>query len=129
MNYKDLTVEDALLAAEAGVDAIVVSNHGGRVLDSTSGTADVLPEIAKAVKGKLTILVDDGVRNGVDVLKMIGFGADAVLIEKPFVTASFDGREEGVELYVNKVINEFETTMILTGCQTVKDIDSKVIYK
>lgn len=124
-----MTVEDALLAVEAGVDAIVVSNHGGRVLDCTPGAADVLPAIAEAVKGKLTILVDGGVRTGVDVLKLIGLGADGVLIGRPFVTTSFGGGKEGVEMYVNKIISEFEATMRLTGCQSVKDIDGKVIYR
>ena len=124
-----MTVEDALMAVEAGVDAIVVSNHGGRVLDCTPGAADVLPAIAEAVKGKLTILVDGGVRTGVDVLKLIGLGADGVLIGRPFVTASFGAGKEGVEMYVNKVIGELEATMRLTGCQSVKDIDNKVIYK
>lgn len=124
-----MTVEDAMLAAEAGVDAIVVSNHGGRVLDCTPGAADVLPPIAEAVKGKLTILVDGGVRSGVDVVKLIGLGADGVLIGRPFVTASFGGGREGVEMYVKKIVGEFEATMRLTGCQTVGDIDGKVIYR
>ena len=118
-----------LLAVQAGADAIVVSNHGGRVLDCTPGSADVLPAIAEAVKGKITILADGGVRNGVDVLKMIGLGADGVLIGRPFVTASFGGGKEGVEMYVNKVIDELEATMRLTGCQSIKDIDGKVIFR
>lgn len=124
-----MTVEDAMLAVQAGVDAIVVSNHGGRVLDCTPGAADVLPAIAEAVKGKITILVDGGVRSGVDVLKLIGLGADGVLIGRPFVTASFGGGKEGVEMYVNKIIGEFEGTMRLTGCQNVSDIDGRVIYR
>ncbi|WP_343337741.1 4-hydroxymandelate oxidase [Terrisporobacter petrolearius] len=124
-----MTVEDAMLAAEAGVDAIVVSNHGGRVLDCTPGAADVLPAIAEAVDGKLTVLVDGGVRSGVDVVKLIGLGADGVLIGRPFVTASFGGGREGVEMYVKKIVGEFEATMRLTGCQTVGDIDGKVIYR
>ena len=124
-----MTVDEAILAAEAGVDAIVVSNHGGRVLDCTPGAADVLPAIAEAVKGKVTILADGGVRSGVDVLKMIGLGADGVLIGRPFVTASFGGGKEGVEMYVNKIIDELEATMRLTGCQSVKDIDGKVIFR
>ena len=82
-----MTVDEAILAAEAGVDAIVVSNHGCRVLDCTPGAADVLPQIAKAVKGKTKILADGGVRTGVDVLKLIALGADGVLIGRPFVTA------------------------------------------
>ncbi|UEL46894.1 alpha-hydroxy-acid oxidizing protein [Terrisporobacter hibernicus] len=124
-----MTVEDAMLAVESGVDAIVVSNHGGRVLDCTPGAADVLPAIAQAVDGKLTVLVDGGVRSGVDVVKLIGLGADGVLIGRPFVTASFGGGREGVEMYVKKIVGEFEATMRLTGCQTVKDIDGKVIYR
>lgn len=124
-----MTVEDALMAVEAGVDAIVVSNHGGRVLDCTPGACEVLPKIADAVKGKVTILADGGVRTGLDVLKMIGLGADAVLIGRPFVTASFGGATDGVETYVNKLQSELSSSMILTGCQTIKDIDGKVIYK
>lgn len=124
-----MTVEDALMAVQCGVDAIVVSNHGGRVLDCTPGAADVLPDIAKAVKSKVTILVDGGIRTGVDVFKMIGLGADGVLIGRPFVTASFGGQVEGVKTYIEKVKSELISTMILTGCQTISDIDSKVIYK
>ena len=123
-----MTVEDAILAVEAGMDAIVVSNHGGRVLDCTPGAADVLHAIADAVKGKTTILVDGGVRSGIDVLKLIGLGADGVLIGRPFVTASFGGGSEGVEMYVNKIVSELEGAMKLTGCKSIKDIDGKVIY-
>lgn len=124
-----MTVEDAMLAVEAGMDAIVVSNHGGRVLDCTPGGAEVLPAIAEAVKGKTTILVDGAVRSGIDVLKLIGLGADGVLIGRPFVTASFGGGKEGVEMYVNKIVGELESAMRLTGCQSVKDIYGKVIYR
>lgn len=124
-----MTVEDAQLAVEAGAAAIVVSNHGGRVLDHTPGVAEVLPKIAKEVKGKITILADGGVRTGVDVLKMIALGADAVLIGRPFVTASFGGGREGVKLYIDKLANELKSAMILTGCKDIKSIDSKIIYK
>ena len=123
-----MTVDEAILAAEAGVDAIVVSNHGGRVLDCTPGAADVLPGIAKAVKGKTIILADGGVRTGVDVLKLIALGADGVLIGRPFVTASFGGGTEGVEIYVNKIISELEATMRLTGCATIADINERVLF-
>lgn len=123
-----MTVDEALLAVEAGVDAIVVSNHGGRVLDQTPGTAEVLPEIAKAVKGKVKILVDGGVRTGVDILKMIALGADAVLIGRPFVTASFGGKNEGVTTYIEELKSELKSAMILTGCKNIKDIDKRIIY-
>ncbi|WP_050606701.1 alpha-hydroxy-acid oxidizing protein [Clostridium niameyense] len=123
-----MTVEDAKLAVEAGVDAIVVSNHGGRVLDQTPGVCEVLPEIAKAVKGKIKIFADGGIRTGVDMLKMIALGADAVLIGRPFVTASFGGQSEGVKVYVDKLKGELKSAMVLTGCKTIKDINQKVIY-
>lgn len=123
-----MTPDEAELAVEAGVSAIVVSNHGGRVLDQTPGVADVLPEIAEVVKGRITILADGGVRNGVDVLKMIALGADAVLIGRPFVTASFGGQTEGVNTFIENIKNELKSTMILTGCKDVKSINSRVIY-
>lgn len=123
-----MTVDEAELAVQAGVDAIVVSNHGGRVLDQTPGVADVLPEIAQAVKGKVTILADGGVRNGVDVLKMLALGADAVLIGRPFVTASFGGEREGVKLYIDGLKSELKSAMVLTGCKSVKDITDRILY-
>ncbi|MCY6370522.1 alpha-hydroxy-acid oxidizing protein [Clostridium ganghwense] len=123
-----MTPDEAELAAEAGVDAIVVSNHGGRVLDQTPGVADVLPEIAERVKGKVTILADGGVRSGVDILKMIALGADAVLIGRPFVTTSFGAKREGVKLYVEKLKGELKSAMVLTGCNDIKSIDDRIIY-
>lgn len=123
-----MTVDEALLAVEAGVDAIVVSNHGGRVLDQTPGVAEVLPHIASNVKGKVTILADGGVRSGVDVLKMLALGADAVLIGRPFVTASFGGEKDGVKLYIDNLYNDLKSAMVLTGCSSIKDIDSRIIY-
>lgn len=123
-----MTVDEALLAVEAGVDAIVVSNHGGRVLDQTPGVAEILPNIASKVKGKVKILADGGVRSGVDVLKMLALGADAVLIGRPFVTASFGGEKEGVKLYIDNLYNDLKSAMVLTGCNNIKDIDSRIIY-
>lgn len=124
-----MTVDEAILAVEAGVDAIVVSNHGGRVLDETPGVAEVLPEIAKAVKGKAKILADGGVRTGVDVLKLIALGADAVLIGRPFVTASFGGQREGVKTYIDGLKGELKSAMVLTGCKDINSISERVIYK
>lgn len=124
-----MTVEDAKFALEAGVDAIVVSNHGGRVLDQTPGTTEVLPKIAKEVKGKMTILVDGGIRSGVDVLKCLALGADGVLIGRPFVTAAFASGKDGVRDYVRAIQNELKSAMILTGCNSILEIDEKVIYK
>jgi 4-hydroxymandelate oxidase len=122
-----MTPDEAELAAEAGVAAIVVSNHGGRVLDQTPGVADVLPEIAAKVKGKINILADGGVRNGVDVLKMLALGADAVLIGRPFVSASFGGQSEGVKAYVDSIADDLKSAMILTGCNSISEISSRIL--
>ena len=124
-----MTADEAELAVQAGVDAIVVSNHGGRVLDQTLGSADVLPEIAAKVKGKVKILVDGGIRTGADVLKMIALGADAVLIGRPFVTASFGGQREGVANYIKGIEDDLKSAMILTGCNSIEEITSRVIAK
>ncbi|WP_454053369.1 alpha-hydroxy-acid oxidizing protein [Clostridium sp. Marseille-Q7071] len=124
-----MTADEAILAVEAGVDAIVVSNHGGRVLDQTPGTAEVLEDIAKAVKGKVKILVDGGIRTGVDVLKMLALGADGVLIGRPFVTASFGGKVEGVKTYIEELKGDLKSSMVLTGCKNIKDIDSRILYR
>ncbi len=124
-----MTPDEAELAAEAGVSAIVVSNHGGRVLDQTPGVADVLPIIAAKVKGKVKILADGGVRNGVDVLKMIALGADAVLIGRPFVSASFGGQTEGVKTYIDTIADDLKAAMILTGCNSIDEISDRVLFK
>ena len=122
-------VEFAKIMEEAGVDAIVVSNHGGRVLDQTPASCEVLPEIAARVKGKVKILVDGGVRTGVDILKMIALGADCVLIGRPFITATFAHGAKGVEEYVNSLKGELKSAMVLTGCNSIENIDNRVIYK
>jgi 4-hydroxymandelate oxidase len=124
-----MTPDEAELAAEAGVAAIVVSNHGGRVLDQTPGVADVLPEIAAKVKGRIKILADGGVRNGVDVLKMLALGADAVLIGRPFVYSSFGGQSEGVQTYINNIADDLKSAMILTGCNSVEEISNRILAK
>lgn len=123
-----MTPDEAELAFEAGVAAIVVSNHGGRVLDQTPGVAEVLPGIAEKVKGKITILADGGVRNGVDVLKMLALGADAVLIGRPFVSASFGGQAEGVRAYIDSLAADLKSAMILTGCNSIQDISRRILF-
>jgi len=123
-----MTPDEAGLAAEAGVAAIVVSNHGGRVLDHTPGTAGVLPEIAKEVKGRLIILADGGVRAGCDVLKFLALGADAVLIGRPLVTGAFGGGREGVTLLFNKIKDELIQAMLLTGTADVKRVEEEILF-
>lgn len=119
---------DAELCCQAGVDAIVVSNHGGRALDDLPGTAEVLPEIADVVDGRLTILVDGGIRSGGDILKMLALGADAVLVGRPLMVGAAGGGAEGVAFMINKMANELEAAMILTGTADVADVDPDVIW-
>jgi len=122
-----MTVDEALLCADAGVAAIVVSNHGGRILDHTPGAAEVLPAIARAVKGRLKILADGGVRSGVDVLKLLALGADAVLVGRPLVWGAFGGGAEGVRLVLDKYAGELKQAMILTGCASLAEIDEHIL--
>ena len=111
-----MTADEAEVAVAAGAGAIVVSNHGGRALDHLPGTAEVLPEIARAVKGRITILADGGVRAGVDVLKMLALGADAVLVGRPLAVAAVGGGPEGVTTLYRHLADELCTAMVLTGC-------------
>lgn len=123
-----MTASGALKAVEAGVYGIVVSNHGGRVLDDTPATCEMLEEIREAVGDKLKIFVDGGIRTGADVFKAIALGADAVLIGRPYVTAAFGADEEGVEIYTVKIMNELKEVMLMTGCNKLSDIDrSKIV--
>ena len=123
-----MTVKGALKAREAGAAAIVVSNHGGRVLDQCPATAEVLPAIADAVGGKMTILVDGGIRSGMDVFKALALGADAVLIGRPFVNMVYGGGFEGVQVYVDKLKAELADTMAMCGAHCLADIKRSMLY-
>ena len=123
-----MTVEDARLAAEAGADAIVVSNHGGRVLDHTPGTAKVLPGIAKEMKGKIAIIADGGIRSGGDVLKMLALGADAVMLGRPFSIAAMGGLTEGVAAYAQTLRTELMQAMVMTGTRAVKKLPANILW-
>ncbi|MBU3875554.1 alpha-hydroxy-acid oxidizing protein [Faecalicatena sp. AGMB00832] len=124
-----MTPKAALKAKEAGVQGIVVSNHGGRVLDQCPSTAEVLPAIVKAVGGEMKIFVDGGIRTGIDVFKALALGADAVLIARPFVTAVYGGQEEGVASYVQKIGAELKDTMAMCGAFSLKEIQDDMIWK
>ena len=117
-----MTVKGALKAKEAGAAAIVVSNHGGRVLDQCPATAAVLEEIATAVDGSMKIFVDGGIRSGTDVFKALALGADAVIIARPFVTAVYGGGREGVEAYIQKIGSELADTMAMCGVSSLSEI-------
>ncbi len=122
-----MTADQARLAVDAGAAAIVVSNHGGRVLDHTPGAAEVLPEIAEAVSGQVTILADGGIRSGADVLKMIALGADAVMVGRPFSVATVGGLEEGVKTFIEQIRTELVSAMVLTGCRDLKAVAGHVL--
>jgi 4-hydroxymandelate oxidase len=117
-----MTIEDAQVALDAGVDAIVVSNHGGRVLDDCASTIEVLEEISNFVNNRCKVYVDGGFRSGADVFKAIALGADAVLIGRPFSHMAIGGLQEGVAMYANKLVEEFKECMRMTGCITLQDI-------
>ena len=124
-----MTVDEAEAAVAAGAAAIVVSNHGGRVLDFTPGAAEVLPAIAARVKGKAIIFADGGVRSGADVLKLLALGADAVLVGRPMVVAAFGGGREGVALVLNQLKNELLQAMLLTGTADVKQVSASILHR
>lgn len=124
-----MTPADAEKAAAAGADGIVVSNHGGRVLDHCPGVAAVLPGVAKAVKGKIAIIADGAVRTGADVLKMLALGADAVFIGRPVSVAAVGGGLDAVKSYFETITQELSQAMLLTGVGKVGDIGDQVLFK
>ena len=114
-----MTVKGALDAKAAGASAIIVSNHGGRVLDQTPSTAEVLEQM---------VLVDGGIRSGVDVFKALALGADAVLIARPYVTAVYGGAEEGVKLLTEKLGKELADTMKMCGVSSLSRIGKDNLF-
>jgi len=115
-----LDAEDGRLAAEAGVDALIVSNHGGRQLDGAPSSIAVLPEVVEAVAGRCEVLFDGGVMSGQDVLKALARGARACLIGKAFLYALAAGGEAGVRRALELIRDELRVTMGLTGCTDVR---------
>lgn len=124
-----MTVKGAMKAQQAGAQAIIISNHGGRVLDQCAATAEVLPEIAAAVGGKMKIIVDGGIRSGADIFKALAMGADAVVIARPFVTAVFGGDKEGVKVYIEKLASELKDTMTMCGAFSLDEITEEMIRR
>lgn len=124
-----LDPEDAKDAVRFGADGIVVSNHGGRQLDGVLSSARALPAIADAVKGDLTILADSGIRNGLDVVRMIALGADTVLLGRAFIYALAVAGGEGVTNLLNLIEKEMRVAMTLTGAKKVSDITRDSLVK
>ncbi len=117
-----MSVEDAKSAVLAGASAIVVSNHGGRITENHPSSISVLKKIADEVKGKIKILFDGGIRSGEDIFKAIAFGADAVLIGRPFATAVMGGGRDGVKILIDKYLKELRKIMVLTGSGNINSI-------
>jgi isopentenyl diphosphate isomerase/L-lactate dehydrogenase-like FMN-dependent dehydrogenase len=117
-----VTREDAVLAAEHGASAIVVSNHGGRQLDGAPATLDALPEVVEAVGGRLEVYLDGGVRRGTDVAKALALGARAVLCGRaPIFGLAADG-EAGVRHVLSLIRDELLVTLALLGCTRPEDV-------
>jgi len=122
-----LTSDDARLAVEHGVDGVVVSNHGGRQLDGVNAGITVLPEVVDAVEGRIPVLLDGGVRRGIDVLKALALGAGAVLVGRPVAWGLAVAGEEGVFDVLEILRAEFDNAMALTGCRSVGDITPALV--
>jgi L-lactate dehydrogenase (cytochrome) len=116
------SVEDARIAADRGVDAIAISNHGGRQLDSAPAALDLVAPIAEAVGGRVEIVCDGGVRRGSDIIKAIALGANAVMVGRPYLYGLAAAGEAGVDQVLSNFASEMERTMALIGCTSVEDL-------
>lgn len=114
--------EDAKTAIELGVDGIIVSNHGGRQLDGVISSIDALPAIVKEVNGEIPVIFDSGIRRGTDIIKALALGATAVSIGRPYIYALAIDGEQGVKAYLQMLIEEFTTSLRLTGATTIKEL-------
>ena len=122
-----LDVEDAKIAASSGVDALVVSNHGGRQLDSTSSSIRALPEIVDAVGDRLEVLFDGGIRSGQDVLKALALGARGAMIGRAYAYGLGALGERGVTRALEIIRAELDVSMALCGVKDVKDVGRAIL--
>lgn len=123
-----LNPEDAETAIRHGVDGIIVSNHGGRVLDTVPASIEALPGIARRVAGRVPVLMDGGIRRGTDVLKALALGASAVLVGRPYLYGLAVAGPAGVAHVLHLLRCELEIAMVLTGCATLREIGPQVIW-
>lgn len=120
---------DAERAIAEGVDGIIVSNHGGRALDTAPASIEALPRVAEAVAGRIPVLMDGGIRRGSDVLKALALGAKAVLVGRPYLYGLAVGGAIGVAHVMKILRTELEIAMTLTGCARLEEIDRSVIWE
>lgn len=118
---------DARKALDAGVDGIIISNHGGRQTDGSIATLDALPKIAEAIQDKIPVLLDSGIRGGADVVKALALGAKAVCVGRPYVYGLALGGEQGVYEVMRNIIAEFELTMGLAGARNISEINREML--
>ena len=124
-----LTAEDAKMAVEAGVDGIVVSNHGGRVEDGVSATIDALPEVVAAVGGRMPVLVDSGFRHGSDIVKALALGAKAVCVGRPYLWGLGAFGQTGVERVLGILRYETRLAMQQLGAPSLKDLTPDLVRR
>jgi 4-hydroxymandelate oxidase len=124
-----LSAEDGKRAVEQGADGVIVSNHGGRNLDTVPATIDALPRVVEAVGGKIPVMLDSGILRGTDVLVALALGAKAVFLGRPYIYGLALGGAKGVERTISILRDEFERAMALTGRRTIADIDASVLWK
>ncbi|XP_069090248.1 2-Hydroxyacid oxidase 1 [Pleurodeles waltl] len=124
-----LRADDALEAVKHGVDGILVSNHGARQLDGVPATIDALPEIVEAVKGKVEVYLDGGIRKGTDVLKALALGANAVFIGRPVLWGLAYQGEDGVHDVLQMLKEELRLSMALAGFRSIKEIDKTLVRR
>jgi 4-hydroxymandelate oxidase len=120
-------VDDAVRAADEGVAGVIVSNHGGRQLDSAPATLDALPGIAEALRGRCEVLMDGGIRSGADVFKALALGARAVLVGRPVLWGLAAGGEDGVVSVLRLLAEDLSKTMALAGTRTLADIERAMV--
>ena len=121
-------IDDSLKALTYGVDGIIVSNHGGRNMDSAAATLDVLPEIVGAVGDKCTVILDSGVRRGSDIVKAVALGAKAVLTGRATLYGTAVGGQDGAAKAIGIIKTEMDKTMAYTGCNTVDEISTDIFF-
>lgn len=122
-------VDDARRAAEAGMDGIVVSNHGGRQVDGALGALDALPPIAAAVGERLEVLFDSGIRTGADAFKALALGAKAVLVGRPYAYGLALGAEDGVRHVLRSLLADLDITLGLTGHRTIRELTPETLHR
>jgi len=124
-----LDPEDAKQAIDAGIDGIIVSNHGGRQLDGAIAAIDALPGVVEAAAGRVPVLFDSGIRSGADVMKAVALGADMAFVGRPFVYGLAIGGQEGVEKVLSNIIQEFTVSTSLAGAQNISQLKARKVAK